>query len=264
MNIYQRMLYQAPGEGGAGETAEQAAQRVAQENARFQSQQRPTHVPEKFWKDGKLLDTEVFKSYGELETKLKTKDEDLRKSIEADMLKARPEKPDAYKLPKIEGFTDEQVNKNPIVGLWRNLAHANGVSQEAFEKGMAEYQKVAASMNTDVEAEKKLLGENSEVRINAVSTWAEQTFTDPEEFAAVQQIATTAAGVKALERIMGGKPIIPGGGDDPDLGGEKLTPELLKSWQNDPRYWKTGEQDKAFIAKVDAGYAKLYPPKAKA
>lgn len=46
-----------------------------------QTPSRPDHVPEKFWKDGKLDDVSLSKSYTELESMIGKKKDDLKKSL---------------------------------------------------------------------------------------------------------------------------------------------------------------------------------------
>lgn len=240
-----------------------ANQPSADESKRFAPTpgQRPEHVPEKFWKDGKLDDAGLVKSYTELETRFMSKTEELKKEVQAELLKARPEAPDKYELKAPEGVDPAALAGHGLTDWWRKTAFEKGMSNDEFNQGIAKYVEAVLGERPDPVEETKKLGENAQVRLGAVSTWAQKTFTDPDEFKAVQQIATTAAGVRALERVMG-RQSSEAPGDAPPAA-PTITEADLKKKQADPRYWDPARRDPAFIKEVEEGWAKLYPPKAK-
>lgn len=236
-----------------------AANPAAPEGQRFQNQnaQRPDYVPEKFWKDGKVDLETAFKSYGELETKFTTKTEDLLKQLDAERRKGLPEAPDKYEVQLGEDapVKKEDLEAHPALGWWRETAFAAGLPPEKFNEGVEQLVGIL-TQGPDLEAEAKKLGENATARIEAVSKWAQTTFTDPEEFAAVQVLGTSAAGIKVIEKLMGAKS--PALDIDPAPQPPKITLEQLRAKQNDPRYYDPARRDSAFVREVDEGFALLF------
>lgn len=230
----------------------------ADESKRFEGQgaQRPDYVPEKFWKDGKIDLENAFKSYTELETRFTTKTEDLLKQLDADRRKGLPEAPEKYELSLGEDapVTKEEIADHPAVDWWRKTAFEAGLPPEKFNEGVSQLVGIL-TQGPDLEAEAAKLGENARQRIEAVTVWAKSTFTDPEDFAAIQLLGTSAAGIRVLEKMMGGN-----GKPDADStpSAPKITPEKLKSMQSDPRYWNPVHRDPAFVKEVDEGFRQLY------
>lgn len=230
----------------------------ANESARFagQAPQRPDFIPEKFWKDGKVDLETAFKSYNELETRFTTKTEDLLKQLDADRRKGLPEAPEKYEVQLGDDapVTKEDLEAHPALDWWRKAAFEAGMPPEKFNEGVTQLVGIL-SQGPDLEAEAAKLGENARVRIEAVSTWAKTTFSDPEEFKAIQLLGTSAAGIKVLEKIMGK--------GSPDTGEAapatpKITIDKLRSMQADPRYWNPTQRDPEFVRQVDDGFAAIY------
>ena len=262
---------EAPGAGAAPAAAAGApdpaaaagANPSASEAARFAapaSGERPEYIPEKFWKDGKPDIENLAKSYGELETKFTTKTEDLLKTLDAERRKGLPEAPEKYELKLAEDapVKPEDIADHPAIDFWRKTAFEAGLPPEKFNEGVSQIVGILTA-GPDLEAEAKALGENAEQRIGAVSQWVKATVTDAEEFAAIQMLGTTAAGIRALERLMGKTGNV--STDDPAPPQPKLTPEKLKSMQADPKYWNPVHRDPAWVKEVDEGFAALYGKK---
>jgi hypothetical protein len=251
----------APSEPGSGAPPNPGGHPSADEGQRFQGQnaQRPDFVPEKFWKDGKVDLETAFKSYGELETKFTTKTEELLKQLDADRRKALPESPEKYelKLGDDAPLKAEDIAAHPAVEWWRKAAFEAGLPPDKFNEGVGQIIGIL-TQGPDLEAEAAKLGENATVRIEAVTQWAQKTFADPEEFEAIQQLGTSAAGIKVLEKMMG-KPA--SGGEDGVPAAPSLTAEKLKEMQADPRYWDRNRREPAFVKQVDEGFEKLYGAK---
>lgn len=233
----------------------------ASEGQRFahQNVQRPDYVPEKFWKDGKVDLETAFTSYKELETKFTTKTEELLKQLDSERRKGLPEAPEKYemKLPEEIGLKPDDIKDHPAVDWWRKTAFEAGLPPDKFNEGVSQLIGIL-TQGPDLEAEAAKLGENARVRIEAVTTWATQTFTDPEEFAAIQLLGTSASGIKVLEKLMGKQ--------RPDTGeaasaAPALTLDKLRSMQADPRYWNPTQRDPAFVKQVDEGFNALYGQK---
>lgn len=235
---------------------------AASESARFADSgtQRPDYVPEKFWKDGKVDIENAFKSYGELETRFGTKTEELLKQLDADRRKGLPEAPEKYEVSLGDDapFAKEDLEAHPAVDWWRKTAFEAGIPPEKFNEGVGQLVGIL-TQGPDLDAEAAKLGENARQRIGAVETWAKATFTDAEEFEAIQTLGTSAAGIKVLEKLMG--KASPSFGNDAAPAPESVTPEKLKAMQGDPRYWNPSQRDMAFVKQVDDGFEKLYGAK---
>jgi len=254
----------APAAGAPDPAAAAAANPAASEAARFAAPaaaERPDYVPEKFWKDGKPDLESLAKSYGELETKFTTKSEDLLKTLDAERRKGLPDAPEKYELKLAEDapVSVDDLKDHPAIDFWRKTAFEAGLAPEKFNEGVTQIVGILTA-GPDLEAEAAALGENAEQRIAAVTQWARASVTDPEEFAAIQMLGTSAAGIRALERLMGKSAAAPSGGDAAPLQ-PKLTIEKLKSMQNDPKYYSPIHRDPAFVKEVDEGFAALYGQK---
>lgn len=231
---------------------------AADEGVRFQNQaQRPDYIPEKFWRDGAPDIENMAKSYAELTAWKNTKTEELMKQLDAERLKARPEAADKYEIPDIEGVDKQLLAESPLVAYWRETAFNAGLPQEAFNEGIAKYMEALDMTGPNLEEEAKVLGENAEARIAAVSQWAQAQFTDPAEFEAIQRLGQSAAGIKVLERMMGN----PATGNDNVAVPKVVTIEQLKQMQLDPRYWNPASRDPQFVKDVDEGFQRLYGAK---
>lgn len=217
------------------------------------------NFPDKFKKDGKPDLVTFVNSYGELETKLRTKDEDFRRQIQDDLAKNRPKDKAEYKLPKIDGVKDDELGAHPMIAWWRDEAFNAGLPQDKFEKGISEYIKVMAPKPIPEDQLKAALGDSFKTRIAAVDTWAQKTAKSPGELAALQRIGQDPDGIKLMERMMGfnGSGGDGGSGDPPP----EITLDSLREMQRDPKYWDNARRDPAFVKKVEDGYKKLYPDK---
>lgn len=239
--------------GNAGGTGGGEPQRYGQESTRFRSSEQsggeiPEGLPDRFLKDGKPDWSNLTKSYVELDRAFKSKTEDLKEQLKAEMFKDRPEKADDYKIP--EGLDGEA----PLLGWWRDQAHTMGLSQKQFDEGIARFvEHVGAEMDPAKEIAK--LGENGQARVDAVDAWVNATFTEPDELKAVLLMGSTAAGVKVLEKLMnGGKTLVM---DDDPVPNAALTADELRKMQGDPRYWDSNKRDPAFVKKIEEGWQKL-------
>lgn len=224
----------------------------------------PEGLPESYWDaDAKAVKTDdLVKGFADL-NKFKTEyDASLAKRPEA------PEKyelslPEGFEMP--EGFGFEFQPDSELAKLARDLAFAKGLDQEGFTKEIltpyiqheiAKAQKDATDAEEFYKTQRAELGEKADERLGAVDAFLKSKLTD-EEYKAFDQVATTRAGVEAIEKIMGlaNGPVVrtEGNGGAPDA----ITQEKLTAMQNDPRYLT----DPAFHKQVSDGYAKLYPGK---
>ncbi|HEY0836497.1 MAG TPA: hypothetical protein VGE72_21490, partial [Azospirillum sp.] len=170
---------------------------------------RPEGLPEDLWDAtaGAPKVDDLVKRFGDL-AKFKG-DHDAR-------LSQRPEKPDAYTPDLPEGFEVPQgvefkVDANdPMLALGRQLAHEAGMSQKEFSekllgpyaKHLLEQQRAAATAEAERKAaEVAKLGEDAPTRIDAVTGWLKANLSG-EEGEALAAVATSAAAVQALEKII--------------------------------------------------------------
>ena len=212
---------------------------------------RPEWVPEKFWdpasKAAKVED--LGRAYGELSTKLgKGKD-----AFDAERLARRPEAPDKYELA-IEGYSPEFLQSHPLTPVVREIAYESGLDQEGFKGLAAKVVGALAAAAPKPEEELAKLGENASVRVQAAERFVTTTFTDPAEREALALVATTAAGVKVIEKMAALAQGTPPGGtvppaDNPTQPVRKTRQEIDKMMQ-DRRYYDPRHRDDAFVKEV--------------
>lgn len=218
---------------------------------------RPEYIPEKFWDaEAKAPNVEnLGKSYLELESKIGEVSDDkvkeLREQFEADRIAARPETADDYALPSDERFDADALAASPVVALWRAAAHEAGIDQAGFEKVIIDYaegemQRLAG----EAQAELGKLGDTAQDRLDAAEQFARSSFPE-DEYAALAQVATTAAGVKMIERVMklareSGVESLAGG--DPAQSGDTL--KDIRGLMQTPEYYDPARRDEAVMKRV--------------
>ena len=158
---------------------------------------RPEWLPEKY-NSGE----DLAKAYKQLESKLGSKEEDIRNSIleeiQNEALADRPENAGAYEMP--ESIDPEMGVDNELLQWWSNHSFENGFSQEEFEQGIEMYAKAIEGTQPDLEAEAAKLGENASARIEAASMFANKFFPQ-EALPAIERMCETHEGIIALEAI---------------------------------------------------------------
>lgn len=254
------------GEGGGGGAAPAAAgegEGQSDGGGAPAEPARPDWLPEKFWNaEAKAPNIEnLAKSYAELE-KGRGNVEELKAKWEEERLAARPEAPDAYTLPDHEALDAEAMAASPIVNLWRKAAHEAGLGQEQFQAVLTEYAEAeVARMEAERQAELAKLGENAAARTEAVALWAQKVLGQTPEFDALARMASDAAGVQALEKLMDlMKDIDTGAGDDP-VKEPEVTEADIRALMNTPAYYHPQKRDPAVVAKVEAFFKKTYGAK---
>lgn len=209
---------------------------------------RPEWLPEKY-----KTPEDLAKAYKELESKLGTKDEEIRKAlieeIEAEAYKDRPEKAGDYQLPDI--VDDAAAIDNDLLQWWSEHSFENGYSQEEFQKGIEMYASAVMGNQPDLDAERQRLGENADARITAASQYAVKTF-GQEMVPAIERLFETADGIMLMEAMMEKTKDGNFSGDTTPPSG--ITQADLNEAMRDPRYGK----DREYTAQVTAGFQKLY------
>ena len=223
---------------------------------------KPDYVQDKFWnKDlNEINIEELSSSYNSLEKKLGARTEDLSKQIREDISnEVKANVPEKYelKMPEIPENVQMDINAEmPLLKWWEETAREKGLSQEEYNKGIEAFVNNEVSNLPDVDSEKELLGDTANARIEAADLWSKKNLTK-ESYEAIANFATTANGVKALEEIIKLNKDAPMPTVETAI---EAAPSLddLRSMMKDPRYWKDGDRDPAYIAKVGNLYEKYY------
>jgi hypothetical protein len=210
---------------------------------------RPEWLPEKY-----KTPEDLAKAYKELESKLGSGQDEMRKSImqeiESEAFKDRPDSAGDYQLPDI--IDDSSAVDNELLQWWSDHAFENGYGQEEFQKGIEMYAQAVMGSQPDLEAEIAKLGDTSGDRIDAASKFAMKNFSE-DHIPTIERMFETADGVMLMERIMEMT-------KDGNFSGESapasgITEAELQEMMRDPRYW---QGDTNYVKKVQDGFAKLY------
>lgn len=225
---------------------------------------RPDWAPDKFWDSAKneLRVQDLATSYRDLEGKLRTRNDDVRKAIEtefhAERRRGLPEKPDGYKLDLPDGSRLKADEKDPFVSQVRAFAHEAGINQEGFTKLLASHIAGMAAVIPDSDAEMAKLGDKAADRVSAVDLWIKANV-PAKHHAAYEEFAVTAAGVELLEHFME-KLRDPSQvrGEGAGAGEKPPTLDEVRAMQRDERYWNEHKRDMAFVKKVDEAYQRIF------
>ena len=237
---------------GNKEMAEEAeTETLIQSTPEEAAPERPEWLPEKFNDP-----SELAKSYSELESKLGAKQEDIIKGYNEERFVNRPESKGDYQLPDM--VDPAEATDNELIGWWSEHAFNNGFSQEQFQEGIEMYAKgIQSSLPSapDLNAEAAKLGDNSGLRIEAVSMFANKFF--PQELSGVvERLGETAEGIMLIEHIMeqSKDTQIASSSSPAATFGEADLQTMMK----DERYWSPNARDDGFVKQVEDGFKKLY------
>ena len=242
------------------EQLQETTQEVSQENT--SEVQIPEYIPEKFWdtERNEIKVEELGASYKALEQKLGMRTEDLVKQVQEDYENQRKSSvPESYEVRLPEVPEDVEITVDPeqeLVKSWQQICRDNGLSQEVFDQGVAAFVNNEIAGLPNLQEEMAKLGDNARERIEAADLWSKK-YLSTDSYDAVANLASTAEGIKALEEIMSlsrSKPL-PNTNTVIDV---ELDERDLQSMMKDPRYWKEGMKDPAYIAKVTNLYQKKY------
>ena len=215
---------------------------------------RPEHISEKFWNQdtGEVNVESLSTSYNALEKKLGQRTDELTKQIRTDMEQERNAKvPEKYEItmPEIPEDIDMEVHEDqPLLKWWGETARSMGLSQEQFNEGINQFVQNEINGLPNIEEESKQLGDNSKDRIESANLWAKKHLSE-NAYNTMSKLSSTAEGVKALEEIMAlnKSSVMP---NNPTAVEAKPSLEDLRSMMKDPKYWKDGEKDPAYIERV--------------
>lgn len=160
-----------------------------------QNDERPEWLQDKYLTDGKSIadaTNEQAKAYTELSSKFGS----------------FTGAPEAYEVSISEELKEAGVDiaaDDPMVEQAMEFAKASNMSQEGFN-GMLELysMQMVAEAKADQEhvaEQMKALGNNADARVNNIGLWADKNL-DPELSGGLKNMATTAEGVKALEKLI--------------------------------------------------------------
>ena len=215
-----------------------------------QAPERPEWLPEKY-----KTPEDLANAYKALESKLGTKEEDMRNAIleeiQGQAFSDRPETANDYQLP--ESIDETQAVDNNLLRWWAEHSFENGYSQEEFEQGIEMYAQAMMGTQPDLEAEAARLGDNAEARIQAASNFANKFF--PEDaLPAIERMCESAEGIIALEAIQEALKDGSFSGNATPMAG--VSEGDLREMMRDPRYWQ--EKDPHYIKQVTDGWQRLH------
>ncbi|MBT4890049.1 MAG: hypothetical protein HON65_10905 [Rhodospirillales bacterium] len=207
--------------------------------------ERPSHIPEKFWnmETGSLRTDDLMKSYNELEKKFTVEPVNVPKSaddydikIDNDLFNADQEINE--RLHKA-GFTNEQTQLVYDMAIEQLLPAAQQLSESLSQKAQAaQLEKQFGGKARWNETERQL------------RNWGRSNLS----MEAFETMSKNYDGVMAMNRMMqkNEPPILSGGSSAPSA----LSERDLKSMMNDPRYWR--DQNPAYIEQIRQGFEALY------
>ena len=216
---------------------------------------KPEHISDKFWDaDSKSVNVEALStSYNTLEKKLGKRTEDLTKQIRQDMDNQKIKNvPKEYEIKLPDDLPEDvqiEVNKEqPLMKWWSEKAREMGFSQDQFNEGINQFVNNEINGLPNIEKEMLDLGDNAKERVESADLWAKKHLSE-DAYNTISNLASTSQGIKTLEEIMSlnKKSVMP---STPTAIEGKPTLDDLRSMMKDPRYWKDGEKDNAYIQRV--------------
>jgi hypothetical protein len=212
--------------------------------------ERPEWLPEKY-----SSGEDLAKAYKELESKLGSKEEDIRnkllEEIQTEAFGDRPDSAGDYQLPDI--VDDDLAVDNELLQWWSEHSFENGYGQEEFQKGIEMYAQAVNGSQPDLEAEASKLGDNANDRIQAASMF-ENKFFPEKSLPAIERMCESHEGILALEAIM--EATKDGSFSDGTQPTGQTTQAELDQMMQDPRYWD--KNDTAYVKQVEEGFKRLY------
>lgn len=244
---------------------DQVQDQVESTEAQTTESEIPEYIPSKFWNsDTQEVNVEdLGASYKALEKKLGMRTDELSKQIREELQnEISGQAPEQYEIaaPELpEGVNLDIDPEMPLLQWWAETARNKGLSQEEFDAGIKAFVDNEVNSLPNLENEKQLLGDNADQRIESADLWAKKNLS-AESYDTVANLASTANGVRVIEEIMKLTKDAPIPNTETKID---VTPDPLdlKAMMKDPRYWKDGERDPAYIKKVSDLYEKYYNQK---
>jgi hypothetical protein len=228
---------------------------------------RPEFIEEKFWDahKGSVRLEELAKSYKEIQARMSTRNDDLRKSLRADMdserLGRRPAAADKYVPQPPKGALPDGVEfkpdvNNPLFKWWGEHAWNAGLSQEDYERGIGVYLESLGYQMPDPKEELKKLGDNGVERVTRAQQWAKGNLSDT-SYKMLEQLATTAQGVQLVEEMVRLTAGHAQGRGPAGTGYDVPSLESLQQKMKDPRYHDQFKRDPAYVREIEEGFKRL-------
>lgn len=218
--------------------------------------ERPEWLPEKFTKAEDLA-----KSYTELETMVGKKEEEYRdkfqKELEEEAFKDRPESKGEYVISEeAQKLLDMgAVTDNKLLEWWSQTSFENGYNQEEFNSGIMMYLEQISETLPNPEEEMQKLGDNANVRVEAVSLFANQYF--PKNLiSTVELLASTAEGVQVLEHIQEQTKGI--NISSPSQPINQINEAQLRDLMASDEYHNPTKRNPEVVRQVESGFKQLY------
>jgi len=248
------------------ESAPEVTDAAPQSTADTSPVPRPEYLPEKFWnaEENSPNIEGLAKSYSELEKKFSQRASSLKEELMSEKREGVPDSMDGYEfnMPEINNLPDgwdvSMQEDDPMLGWWKETAHARGLTQDEFQDGINRYFDLHFGGLPDRSVELQALGDNAQARIDRVDMWLNKNL-DENEYNAIADFAVTADAIQVLEKIIGiqqSEPSLSGFDGEPMTG--NMSEDKLRQMMDDPRYWKPGELDDAYRAQVTAAWQKHY------
>jgi len=155
-----------------------------------------------------------------------------------------------------EGFEFEFNEEDPMLNFWKEHVFNSGGDQEMFDNGIAAYISAKFGDMPDFDSEMEQLGEQGQYRAERVDLWAKANMSE-EGYTALEEFATTANGIAALEELMekAGEPAF---SPTTTSSGEGIkSVGELRAMMNDPRYQPGPQHDPAYVREIERGFQKL-------
>ncbi len=218
---------------------------------------RPEFVPEKFWdEDNSAIRTEdVFKSYGELETKLQEKAEH----------EGVPEDVAGYNYTLSEENTKagiELADDDPMLTQYKDYALEKGIPANQFSDNVDFFiEFMQENSKEQLLTELTKLGKTDadvKTRVGQLNKWARANLSE-EGYEKYVKTLTTAEAVEAFEELrakFSTQRKLPGDGNS-SISGD-LTEADLHAMMKDERYWHHSKKDPKFVKEVTEGFQRLY------
>jgi len=163
--------------------------------------------------------------------------------------------PDEYTVALDEALGYQIPDDDPMLGDFNKWAKEAGLSQDSHTKLLNMYvENTAGQMeNFSVEEEIKKIGDNSQQRIQDVTHWGQANL-DANEYATLQEMATTADGFHLIEKLKQMSRETQVSAPDTAKPVDTMTEQKLYEMIGDKRY----ESNPSYRSEVEAKFRDYY------
>lgn len=218
-----------------------------QEQEKSAENARPEWLPEAYWNDenGAAEVQKLAKSLAETQTAFRNRKEEMRAELLKEIEGEKPEGVEAYKIDPAdlklpEGMSLEMTEGDPMLAGVKDWAYENGIKPAAFTKLVDKYLNTIAGQMPDKSKEREKLGENAEVRLDALTKIGEKALHSKEEWNDFVMMTQTARQVEVMEKLIDATPK-PGPGTFEGEGIANTAREEIHRLMSMDGYWKGDE-----------------------